>query len=393
VGPGFLFLSGLSVYTCRLANALAADHDVSVLLLGRLIPARLYPGGRRTGQDLTSLKYADDVRVAGEIDWFWGHQVRRAARLLRRERPDVLVLQWWTAAALHTQLALAVAARRAGVPVVIEFHEVQDTGEASVPLVARYCRRVMPALLARASGALVHNRHDLDLLLATYGAARLDHLAVDIAPHGPYDHLPSAHASADPADGVTRLLFFGLIRPYKGVEDLVTAFNELSPAQAARFTLTVVGETWEGWTRPAELIAASPHADRITFVNRYVSDEEAGRFFGAADALVLPYRRGSASGPLQIAMSCGIHVLLYAVGGLVEAVADYAGAVLLPGDDVDALRAALLDLSAQRARRFPDPHSWTATTAALDRITDAVTPARSRRRGRVGGVTATGTAG
>jgi glycosyltransferase involved in cell wall biosynthesis len=381
VGPGFLFLSGLSVYTCRLANALAADHDVSLLLLRRLIPARLYPGGRRIGRDLSSLGYADDVRVVGEIDWFWGGRLQRAVRLLERERPDVLVLQWWTAATLHTYLALVAAARRAGVPVVLEFHEVQDTGEVSMPLVARYCRRVMPALLARASGALMHSRHDLNQVLATYGAARLRHIVMDIAPHGPYDHLPPT--PDNPADGVTRLLFFGLIRPYKGVEDLVTAFNALSPEQAARFTLTVVGETWEGWTRPAELIAASPHADRITFVNRYVSDAEAGRFFDAADALVLPYRRGSASGPLQIAMSRGIHVLLYAVGGLVEAVADYDGAVLVPGDDVDALRAAMLDLPARRARRFPDPHSWSATTAALDRITDAVTS-----RNCVGGVTA-----
>ena len=108
VGPGFLFLGGLSVYTCRLANALAADHEVAVLLLRRLIPTRLYPGGKRTGQQLTSLAYRDDVRVAGEIDWYWGAQVRRAAALLRRERPDVLVLQWWTAATLHTYLALAV---------------------------------------------------------------------------------------------------------------------------------------------------------------------------------------------------------------------------------------------------------------------------------------------
>lgn len=373
VGPGFPFLSGLSVYTCRLANALAADHDVCLLLLDRLIPARLYPGGRRVGRDLTSLSYADGVRVVGEIDWYWGRRLLRAVRTLERERPDVLVLQWWTAATMHTYLALAAAARRAGVPVVIEFHEVQDTGEASVPFVARYCRRLMPSLLARASGALLHSRHDRDLVLATYGPDRLRHLAIEFAPHGPYDHLPPAAAREEPADGVTRLLFFGLIRPYKGVEDLVSAFNAMSPEQAARFTLTVVGETWEGWTRPAELIAASPHADRITFVNRYVTDDEAGRFFDAADALVLPYRRGSASGPLQIAMSRGIHVVLYAVGGLVEAVADYAGAVLVPGDDVGALRAALLDLPARRARRFTDPHTWSATTAALDRIADAVT--------------------
>lgn len=373
VGPGFHFLGGLSVYTCRLANALAADHDVSVLLLRKLIPARLYPGGARTGQDLTSLRYDHDVRIVGKIDYYWGDEVRRAAVRLARERPDVLVLQWWTAATLHTYLALAVAARRAGVPVVIEFHEIQDTGEASVPLVASYCRRVMPALLARASGALVHNQHDLDELRAVYGTA-VDRLAVEIAPHGPYDHLPSSTSTA-PVDGPTRLLFFGLIRPYKGVEDLVEAFNALTPEQAENFTLTVVGETWENWTRPAELIAASPHADRITFVNRYVSDVEAGRFFDEADVLVLPYRRGSASGPLQIAMSVGISVVLYEVGGLVEAVRDYEGAVLVPGDDVDALRSALLAQPVRRTERFPNPHSWAATGAALDRLVTALAPA------------------
>lgn len=373
VGPGFLYLSGLSVYTCRLANALAVDHDVSLLLVNKLVPARLYPGARRIGRDLSCLRYADGVRLVGKVDWSWRGGLRHAVRALQRERPDVLVLQWWTAATLHTYLVLAAAARRAGVPVVIEFHEVQDTGEASLPLVARYCRRVVPALLARASGLLVHSRHDLELVLATYGAARLRRLVVDMAPHGPYDHLPPVLPPHEPADGVTRLLFFGLIRPYKGVEDLVAAFNALSREQASRFTLTIVGETWEGWTRPAELIAASPHADRITFVNRYVSDKEAARFFAAADALVLPYRRGSASGPLQIAMSRGIHVVLYAVGGLVEAVADYGGAVLVPKGDVNALRAALLDLPAHRAQRFRDPRSWSVTTAALDRITDAVT--------------------
>ncbi len=377
VGPGFQFLSGLSVYTCRLANALAAEHDVSVLLLRRLIPARLYPGGARTGRDLTSLRYADDVRVVGEIDWYWGDHLRRAAKLLERQRPDVLVLQWWTAATLHTYLALAVAARRAGVPVVIEFHEILDTGEASVPLVAGYCRRLMPALLARASGALVHNRHDLSLLRQTYGGTVLKRIAVEIAPHGPYDHLPTAPDTAVVREGddVTRLLFFGLIRPYKGLEDLVEAFNSLTPDQVGAFTLTVVGETWEGWTLPAELIAASPHPERITFVNRYVSDVEAGRFFGAADALVLPYRRGSASGPLQIAMSVGIHVLLYEVGGLAEAVQDYKGAVLVAPGNVDALRKALLELPLRRAQRFPNPHSWAATGAALQRLMAAVAAA------------------
>lgn len=368
-------MGGVSVYTCRLANALSDNHDVSVLLLHKVIPARLYPGGHRAGQNLTGLRYAASVRVIGNLNWYWGGEFCRALRFLKKERPDILVLQWWTAATLHTYLALAAAARRLGVPVVLEFHETQDTGEAEVPLVAAYCRRFLPRLLAKASGVLVHNEHDLALLKSTYGAAAIERLAVEMAPHGPYDHLPtatSAPSSQDASDGVARLLFFGLIRPYKGLEDLVDAFNTLTPQQAQEFTLTVVGETWEGWTLPAELIEASPYRDRINFVNRYVSDVEASGYFADADAIVLPYRRGSASGPLQIAMSQGLHVVLYAVGGLVEAVRDYRGTVLVPPADVTALREALLELRGRRDERFSDPHSWAVTSAALERVAAAL---------------------
>jgi glycosyltransferase involved in cell wall biosynthesis len=233
----------------------------------------------------------------------------------------------------------------------------------------------MPALLKKMAGALVHNEHDRRLLLNSYRPKDLRHLRIDIAPHGPYDHLPTAAPAPVEVVPVTRLLFFGLIRPYKGLEDLIVAFDGLTDEQAQQFSLTVVGETWENWTVPAQAIAANRHRDRITFVNRYVTDEEAAGFYARADAIVLPYRRGSASGPLQIAMSSGIHVLMYGVGGLVEAVAGYQGATVLPAGDVDALRAALVALPERAHERFADPHSWDANRAALDRMVDAVAAA------------------
>lgn len=374
VGPGFHLLGGLSVYTCRLARALAGQFEVSVLLLHQVVPARLYPGGHRAGQALTSLDYPDSVPVRAEINWYGGLGLLRAIAGLKRDRPDLLLLQWWTAATLHTYLVLSLAARVLGVAVVIEFHETQDTGEAGVPLVARYCRTLMPWLLRLASGGLAHSNHDVNLLRQTYGGRAFDRLALDVAPHGPYDHLGDAASGPsrddpDPDAGAVRLLFFGLIRPYKGLEDLIRAFDALSPNEAAGYRVTVVGETWENWTLPAELIATSPYADRITFVNRYVSDAEAAQFYAAADAVVLPYRRGSASGPLQIAMSHGLHVLLYAVGGLVEAVLAYPGAQLIEPNDVAALTSALRQLPGVHRERFSDPHSWQANRDAVARLT------------------------
>ena len=370
VGPGFHLLGGLSVYTCRMARALAEQFEVSVLLLRQVVPARWYPGGHRAGAALTSLSYPESVPVRAEINWYGGLGLLRAVAGLGRERPALLVLQWWTAATLHTYLVLSLVARLLGIPVVIEFHETQDTGEAGVPLVARYCRALMPLLLRLASGGLAHSEHDIALLRRVYGGRAFDRLAFDIAPHGPYDHLSdlgSGSCSA-PDDGVVRLLFFGLIRPYKGLEDLIRAFDALSADEAGRYHLSVVGETWEDWTLPAELIVASPHSDRIAFVNRYVSDAEAAAFYAAADAVVLPYRRGSASGPLQIAMSHGLHVLLYSVGGLVEAVRDYPGAQLIEPNDVSALTEALRGLPGVHRERFADPHSWQANNDAVGRL-------------------------
>lgn len=374
VGPGFRFLSGVSVYTCRLANALASENRVGILLLDRLIPARLYPGGARVGNQLTSLDYDRSITRYGSIDWFWLPTIIPALWRLVRHRPDVIVLQWWTAAVLHTYLMIALVAKIVRIPVLIEFHETQDTGEADVPGVAAYARLGTPMLLRCATGALVHNEHDLELLRCTYGAKRIDRLDVQIAAHGPYDHLTSAEPVQRAADdSLTRLLCFGLIRPYKGTEDAVSALDAMTPEQAADFRLTIVGETWENWTAPAERIAASANSHRIDFVNRYVSDEEAAEHFAAADVLVLPYRRGSASGPLHIAMSQGLHVVMYATGGLVDAVRDYAGVTLVPQDDVGALTQALLSVRERRAERFDDPHSWEQTCAAIERLAAAAT--------------------
>lgn len=367
VGPGFRFLSGLSVYTCQLANSLADSHDVSVLLIDRLVPKFLYPGAARVGHELTSLSYDERVRQIGEIDWYWGRSMSQVARTLRIVKPDVIVLQWWTAATLHTYLMLARIAKKLDIPIVIEFHEAQDTGEAQIPLAAAYCRKNLARLVSQSAGVICHNEHDVDLLTSTFGAQLLSGTQVTIAPHGPYDHVAARRSVATERIGNrTRLLFFGLIRPYKGLEDLIYALDGMSDLEASQFDIDIIGETWEQCTLPAEAIAASRHRDRINFVNRYVSDAEAATYFERADAVVLPYRRGSSSGPLQIAMSTGLHVVMYAVGGLVEAVRDYDGAVLVPPNDVHALRNALLDVVARRDERFDDPHSWESVQRAIE---------------------------
>jgi len=380
VGSGWRFTSGISYYTCRLTNAFAAVTPTSALLMRRLVPRALYPGRKRVGSVVNDLQYAPGVAVLDGVDWYWGRTAPAAAAFLTAQRPDVVVLQWWTGAVLHSYLLIATLARRRGAKVVVEWHEVQDTGEARIPGVVRYVQLAMRALLRRVDAHVVHSAFDSAALQQVYG---LDPATVTTIPHGPYDHVVEAPAAAEPRTAAVparrtspedvavdaaaeplRLLFFGTIRPYKGLEDLVEAFSALPRAVAEQFRLSIVGETWEGWTHPLEAAAASPHADLIDVVNRYVSDAEVREHFARADALVLPYRRSSASGPLHMAMSAGLPTIVTSVGGLVEAAAEYEGALPVPPADPAALAVALEQLLTVRGRRYADPHSWSSSVDA-----------------------------
>ena len=377
VGPGWRFTSGISYYTCRLANSMASDQcDTSVLLIRRLLPRLLYPGKRRVGLKRASMEYSSDIAVFDGIDWWWGTSLLRAIRFLRARRSKVLLLEWWTAATLHTYLLLAVVARVAGLRVVIELHELQDPGEAGLALARSYGRLGLRALLRLAHGCIVHSKSDQELFEANYGPMDV---RVALVPHGPYDQYRDLGESQDPAivaataavreapknGDVVNLLFFGLIRPYKGLEELLNVFNALPREEAERLWLTVVGETWEGCTEPAQLIATSPHRDRITFVNEYVPDEVVGAAFAHADVAVLPYRRSSSSGILHVAMSWGLPIVVTSVGGLPEAASGYAGAVFIPPDDPAMLKEGLMKAAALAGQKFPDPRSWHDTVSAV----------------------------
>lgn len=366
VGSGWAFLSGITVYSCRLANALAEDYRVSAVLMRRLLPRRLYPGADRVGLDLMNLSYRKEVTVFDGIDYFWVPSMLRGIAFIWRQHPQTVLLQWWTGTVLHSYLVLGVVARLRGARVVLEFHEVLDTAEASRLLPRLYVNALLRPLLALASAFVVHSEFDRVAVERQY---KTGGRPVQVVPHGPYDHLESAldrrASSRPPHDGVLTVLYFGTIRPYKGVEDLVSAFDLLDPEQAAQYRLVVVGETWEQWVLPGHLIASSPYRDRIEFVNRYVDDDEVGAYFAEADAVVLPYLRSSSSGPLHVTMSHGLPVVVTAVGGLVEAAAGYEGAKFVPPHDVEALRAALLDLPSMAGRRYADPHSWARSVELL----------------------------
>ena len=115
------------------------------------------------------------------------------------------------------------------------------------------------------------------------------------------------------------ILFFGIIRPYKGLDILLEAISFLKN-KMQNFHLIILGECYENIDTYNEIICKSEISEFITWYNEYIPDNEVAKYFSAADIVTLPYRSASQSGIVQIAYYYDLPVIVSNVGGLPEVV-------------------------------------------------------------------------
>ncbi|MEA2227797.1 MAG: hypothetical protein QOF04_1427, partial [Solirubrobacteraceae bacterium] len=169
---------------------------------------------------------------------------------------------------------------------------------------------------------------------------------VHVIAHGAFEHLTRVPAARPlPAElaavDVPVVLFFGLLRPYKGIDVLLDAWRALAPD----------AELWiVGMPRMdiAALRAQAPPS--VRWVPRFVADDEVAAYFRRADLVVLPYREIDQSGVLFTALGAGTPLVLSAVGGFPEVAAHGAAELVAPGDAA-SLHATLQRLLGDPAAR------------------------------------------
>ena len=239
-------------------------------------------------------------------------------------------------------------------------------------MTAHYILPPSPSRRQVASARRVFGRMDAVVAHSEHGAARLrDEVGlpserVRVIPHGAFDYLTELGAAEKPmpaelegAEGPV-ILSFGLIRAYKGLENLLEAFARLEGTE-----LWIVGNPRMEVEPLRELAAAAP--GRVRFVTRFVEDAEIPAIFRRADVVALPYLDAEHSGVLYTGLAFGKPLVLSAVGGFPE-VAAAGAARLVPPGDVDALAAVLTELvgdeaaraelAAAAARAAAGPFSW-----------------------------------
>jgi glycosyltransferase involved in cell wall biosynthesis len=222
---------------------------------------------------------------------------------------------------------------------------------------------VQRRLLAGMDAVVAHSEHGARRLR---DEARLDPGRVRVIPHGAFDYLtrlPDERplpAELAAVEGPV-ILFFGLIRPYKGIDVLLEAFRSVGGAE-----LWIAGMPRMPLGPLNDLAARAPGT--VRFVPRFIPDPEIPAYFRRADVVVLPYREVEQSGVLYTGLAFGKPMVLSAVGGFPEVAERHGAARMVPPGDPAALAEALDELVSDRAARgrlaaaasaaAAGPYSW-----------------------------------
>ena len=145
------------------------------------------------------------------------------------------------------------------------------------------------------------------------------------------------------------LLFFGIVREYKGLKDLLMALPEVQ-ARMGRLILVVAGEFWESKRPYLEMIERLGIGALVVIKDHYIPNEKVPLYFSAADVLVAPYRRVTGSAVVQMAQGFGVPAITTNIGGLPEMVVDGKTGFVVPPADLEALATAI-------TRYFQEAHS------------------------------------
>ena len=317
-----------------LVKNLRQRHHVHFVTFRRQYPDFLFPGKTQYDESAHPITEANAPLIdsINPLSWL------RTARSIAQSDPDLIVFNWW-----HPFFGLCYGAI------------VQLLPRALRGRVCFLCHNVLP-----------HERTLLERLLSAFALRHVKHFIV----HSEEDKQkllglkPDAHAlrnchpvfaqfsdsaALDKAAARARLklppnrkvvLFFGLIRPYKGLQFLIEAMPHV--LRDIDCSLLVAGEFYDDKRKYTALIEKHSLGERVRIEDAYIPNEDVHLYFAAADVVVLPYIEASQSGIVPIAYSFNTPVISTRVGGLPEAVLEGKTGLLVDPGDPGALAQAIV---------------------------------------------------
>lgn len=332
------YRGGIAQFNASLFGELGKTAEVRAFNFSRQYPEFLFPGKTQkvTAEDeAVSIESTSLLDTANPFTWI------KTAKAIRDWGADVLIMRYW-----------------------------MSYFAPSLGYVARHCGKNCK-VIGILDNVVPHEPHFFDKPLTKYFIGGLDgavtlcsevgedlrkfsnSVPLKVLYHPLYAHFGEKLSREDAErqlgikSGKKNILFFGLIRHYKGLDILLEAFKTLPED----YQLLIAGEPYGSFEKYQSLIDECPGKERIHCFLNYVRDSEVKKYFSAADLTVLPYRSATQSGVSSVSYHFEVPMVVTSVGGLKETIGDRGTGILVGAPDPKEIREAISDYFADDSAR------------------------------------------
>lgn len=356
LGTAYPYRGGIAAFNERLAHQfLSEGHDVDIVTFTLQYPGFLFPGKTQYSTDPApkDLRIVRRMNSCNPFNWI------SVGREIARKAPDMLVIGFWLPfmAPCFGTIARIVRSNKTTRVVAVLHNLIPHEPRIGDRPFAKYFCKSVDGFLSLSKSVL----NDIDVFDKDKPRA--------FSPHPIYDNFgtPVTKEVACEKLGLDPtykyLLFFGLIREYKGLDWLLEAFANSSARKTSKVKLIVAGEFYGDGEKYLTQAMTLGINDDIIWHTEYVSDSDVRYYFGAADLITQTYKTATQSGVTQIAYHFEKPMLVTSVGGLAEIVPNgKVGYAVEP--NIDSISSAITDFCSREQdfsngiREEKQKYSW-----------------------------------
>ena len=313
VGPAYPLRGGIADFNEALCKAMIDEgFQTSIVSFYLQYPKILFPGKTQVtgGVAPANLEIASLISSVNPLSWL------KAAAFIKKQKPDFVVIRYWLPFMSPALSTIARRIRKAGIKVIAITDNV-------IPHEKRVGDHALTQYFVNSCDAFIAMSQTVVDDLKKFTASK----PVYFSPHPVYDIFgekitkEEARSKLGMGIGEKVILFFGFIRPYKGLDLLLNAMADEN-VRSIKIKLLVAGEFYGDEVNYRRMIAELRISENVILHSTYIPKEDVKNYFCAADLVVQPYRTATQSGITQIAYHFERPMLVTNVGGLAEIVPD-----------------------------------------------------------------------
>jgi len=366
ISPAPPYRGGISKHTSILIDKLSSKHSVDLINYSRQYPDFLFPGKSQYLEEDTnnypSKKLIDSINP---VSWF------KTGYRLAKNKYDLIIFRFWNpffAPALGT-IATIIKRKSPSIKLISLCDNIFPHEETPM---GQYLIRFM---LHKLDGHIVqssHTENELHEIIKNPVYEKCIHPIYSSFPER-IDKYKARKKLKIKSNNV--ILYFGIIRDYKGFDILLEAISYLVKKRTD-FHLLAAGECYGNDEKYIKLISDLNISKNVTWHNRYIPDKDVSFYFSAADVVALPYRSASQSGIIQIAYSYDLPVIVTDVGGLTEIVEEGKSGFVIKPENPRCLAEVLsqnlgtsnFDEMSNFIRNYKNKFSWEYFVKGIESI-------------------------